>query len=249
VERVLPSTEVKERIRDLAVGLASDCDSPEGDVETMMRENLKGAGTLPFVAFVTHDGKWVGGFSGFRDVAEFVRVLDAAEGSPLIQATDAVRKKLAVLADKAGKAAEKSDWKAVVLAAREAAKTTGRCHERKALAAHVKAAREWAAGRLDGAVKAAQAGDLVAANEATADVKKQFAGEPEALDADTGTKALRKLSLIPAGDAGARSREKAAQEFADTRWAAVFVPGTDAEPAGKPEAPSGDEGGIEEGTG
>ncbi|MFI5402884.1 MAG: hypothetical protein ACHQ1G_08110 [Planctomycetota bacterium] len=243
---------MKERIADLAVGLAADCDAPESVVESMMRTNLKGANALPFAAFVTHDGKWVGGFSGFKDAAEFAKVLAAAEESPLIRATDAVMKKLAALVDRAGKAAEKGDWKTVVAAGRDGAKTTGRCPERKALAAILKQAREWAKGRLDGAASAAQAGDMAAANEAIAEVRKQFAGEPEAADADLGTKAVRRLALIPAGDAGARNREKAAQEFQDTRWAAIFTPkpAAAAEPAPKPEAPSeGDDEGLQEGCG
>lgn len=251
MERVLPSPEVKDLLADLAVGLASDCDAPEGDVESLMRENLKGAGTLPFAAFVTHDGKWVGGFSGFKDTADFVRVVEAAESSPAIQASDATRKKLAALADKASKAAEAADWKNVVLAARDAGKTTGRCAERKTLAGLRKKAHEWASARLDEAVKAAQSGDLPKAQEAIADVKKQFAGEPEGTDADLGVKAVRKLSQLPPGDAGARGR--AAKEFMDTRWGAAFEKPAEESPTREPEKapgekPSGDDG-IEEGGG
>lgn len=224
MERVLPDPEVKERIADLAVGLASNCDAPEGDVEKLMREHLKGASTLPFVAFVTHDGRWVGGFSGYRDVAAFRKALDDAEGSPLIQASEAVRKKLAGLGQKAAKAAEAGDWKGVVAAAREAGKTTGRCSERKALAALRAKAKAWASARLDEAAKAARGGDSAAAQAAIAEVRLQYAGEPEAAEADAGAKAVRKLSLLPAGEAGARAREKAAEEFRGTRWEAIFLP-------------------------
>src|SRR5262245_35254171 len=98
-----------------------------------MRANLKGAGTLPFAGFISHDGKWVDGFSGFKDTAEFVKVLDAVDKSPILNATDAVKKKLAVLAASAEKAAAKSDWKTVMKAWQDASKTTGRCPERKAL--------------------------------------------------------------------------------------------------------------------
>jgi hypothetical protein len=246
VERVLPSPEVKERLGDLAVGLAADCDAPESDVEKLMNDNLKGATMLPFAAFVTHDGKWVGGFSGNKDATAFLKVLDAAEQSPLIQATEATRKKLAGLADKATKAAEAGDWKVVATASREAAKTTGRCAERKTLAALRKNASAWASGRLDEAVASARSGDVAKAQLAIADVRKQLAGEPEAADADMGTKALKRLAAIPAGDAGARNREKAAEEHRETRWAAIFEPAPAAEPKKEPEP---DEGGIEEGGG
>lgn len=257
MERVLPSSEVKERISDLAVGLAADCDAPEADVERLMSENLKGANALPFAAFVTHDGKWVGGFSGFKDAAEFLKVLDAAEQSPLIQASEATRKKLAGLADKATKAAGAGDWKTVATACREAAKTSGRCPERKALVALRRKAGEWASGRLDESVAAARAGDIAKAQAAIADVRKQLAGDPEAGDADKGTKALRRLAAIPAGEAGARNREKAAVEYRESRWAAIFEPAPAEDPA-KPEdqakpddaaKPEPDDGGIEEGDG
>jgi len=249
VERVLPGSEVKDRIQDLAVGLAADCDAPEADVERLMRENLKGANMLPFAAFVTHDGKWVGGFSGFRDAAEFLKVLDAAEQSPLIQASEATRKKLGGLADKATKAAEAGDWKTVATACREAAKSSGRCPERKALVALRKKAGAWASGRLDEAVAAARAGDVAKAQAAIADVRKQLAGDPEADDADTGTKALRRLAAIPAGEAGARNREKAAVEYRESRWAAIFEPAPDAAKPDDPAKPEPDDGGIEEGGG
>jgi hypothetical protein len=232
VERVLPSSEVKDRISDLAVGLAADCDAPQADVERLMSENLKGANVLPFAAFVTHDGKWVGGFSGFKDAAEFLKVLDAAEQSPLIQATEATRKKLKGLADKATKGAEAGDWKAVVAACRDAAKTTGRCPERKALAALRRKAQEWAFARLDEAVKAAQSGDYGKAQEAIADVKKHCAGEPEGADADIGVKAVRKRSLVQAGEGGAL--EKAGREFKATRWAVLFEGGLAANEDGGP---------------
>ena len=55
---------MKKRLGSLVVGLASDCDNPETDVEKIMRAHLPDAQTLPFVAFVTHHGKRVRGFSG-----------------------------------------------------------------------------------------------------------------------------------------------------------------------------------------
>lgn len=226
MERVLPDPAVKERMKELAVGLAADCDAPEGDVEKIMRENLRGASTLPFVAFVTHDGKWVGGFSGYHDAGEFVRVLATAEETPYLQATKAVRAKLATLVEKTTKAAEQSDWKTVVAVAKEAAKTTGRCPERSAILETMKKAQAWAAGRIDEAVKAAQAGSVAPANEALAEVRKCFPGEPEGEDAETGIKAVRRLSTIleaeAKGTASPSSRDKARKEFKETRWMAIF---------------------------
>jgi len=245
VERVLPSEEVKARMAGLAVGLATDCDRPEHDVEKIMQENLPGANMLPFAAFITHDGKWVGGYSGYRDTEAFLKVLKEAEDTPYLKASKAVQKKLAGLADRAAKAAEKGDWKTVMRAVQDAAKTTGRCPERDALAGIEKRARAWAVQQLEAAVKAARSGDLDAAEKALDLVRKQFSGEPEAAEATEGQKALKSLALVVAteekGTAAPGGREKAAQRYEGTRWAAIFTPGpADGQP---PEDPGLEEGG------
>jgi hypothetical protein len=229
VERVLPSDDVKKRIRSLAVGLAADCDSPERDVEKIMREKLPGASRLPFVGFITPKGEWVAGYSGFKDARAFLRVLKDVEEAPQLQASKAVRKKLAGLVQTANKGAAKGDWKAVMRAAQTAAKTTGRCPERETLAGLVQKARAWAQEQLDAAVRLARAGgDLKEPRKVISAVKKAFPGEPEAADADTGLKALRRLSQIVSIESRASPpaglREKAAKKYEGTRWAGVFEP-------------------------
>jgi hypothetical protein len=226
---VLPAEKVKSRIAALAVGLAADCDRPESDVQKIMSENLKGAGTLPFVGFLTPDLKWVGGYSGGKNEAGFIALLDEVEKSPLLDATDAVKKKLLALADKAAKAVEKSDWKAVITAGHEAAATTGRSPDRVRLDDLVKKAHDWAGAELDRIVdEVRRGGDLPAARKSLGDVKRQMAGEPEAADVETGLKALSKLATIrsveadPKGVDPAAMREKGAKEFESSRWKAVF---------------------------
>ncbi len=211
------------------MGLAADCDKPESDVQKIMQENLKGAGVLPFVGFLTPDLKWVGGFSGGKNVDGFLAVLDAVEKSPLLDATEPVKKKLLALADKAAKAAEKSDWKAVLAAGHEGAATTGRSPDRERLDGLVKKAHEWAEGELNRIVdEVRKGGELPVARKALGDVKKQMAGEPEAADVDLGLKALAKLGTIrsveadPKGVDPAAMRAKEAKAFADSRWKAVF---------------------------
>ena len=244
---MLPAEKVKSRIAALAVGLAADCDKPESDVQKIMSENLKGASTLPFVGFLTPDLKWVGGFSGGKNEAGFLAVLDAVDKSPLLEATDAVKKKLLGLADKAAKAAEKADWKAVITAGHEGAATTGRSPDRARLDDLVKKAHAWADTEFTRIVdEVRKGGDLPAARKALGDVKKQMAGEPEAADVDTGIKALAKLATIrsveadPKGVDPAAMRAKEAKAFADSRWKAVFSVaggGTDAKPADAPGEP------------
>lgn len=228
------------RISALAVGLAADCDHPESDVQVIMQENLKGAGTLPFVGFLTPDLKWVAGFSGYKDQAAFIAVLDAVDKSPLLDASPAVKKTLLALADKATKAAEKSDWKAVITAGREGAATTGRSPDRVRLEDLVKKAHGWADGELTRIVdEVRKGGELPAARKAVDLVKKQMAGEPEAAEVDVGLKAFTKLATIrsveaePKGVDPAAMREKAAKEFDSSRWKAIFLK-ADAETATPP---------------
>jgi hypothetical protein len=194
-----------------------------------MDEHLKGASTLPFAGFITPQGNWVDGFSGFKNEEGFLKILDAVEKSPLLEATEAVKKKVAGLAEKAGKAAEKGEWKSVLGAAKEAKETSGRCDGREALEGLVKKARDWATAQFDAAGKAAQSGgDLAEPRRILGDVKKQFPGEPEAAEAEAGLKALTKLSNLQAAEAAPNAqpglREKVKKEFAASRWAAIFDP-------------------------
>jgi hypothetical protein len=235
---------VKDRIAALAVGLAADCDKPESEVQSLMRENLPGAGTLPFAGFLTPDLKWVGGWAGYKDEAAVLEVLDAVEKSPLLDAPEAGKKKLAGLAEKAARAAEKGEWKAVLAAKREGADVRGRCAGRDTIESLVRKAHDWADGRFAEAIGAAQAGgDLTPARAALNDVKKQFAGEPEYAEAETGLKALMKLSNILDIETGKVSadpaglREKAAKDFADGRWARVFEKGGPAPSPAPPDTP------------
>jgi hypothetical protein len=185
VERVLPSEAVKARLAAFAVGLAADADNPEKEVKDVMRANLPGAGTLPFVGFLTHDLKWIAGFSGHKDEQGFLEVLDAAEKSPLLDAPEATRKKLAPLAERAGKAAGAGDYKTVLKAVADGAGLPGRCPEREKLDAAGKAARAWAEEQLSGAAKLVfDGGDIAQSRSMLAAVKKHFAGEPECADAE-----------------------------------------------------------------
>ena len=227
MERVLPAAEVKSRIADLAIGLVADCDRPENDVEQIMRTNLANAQKLPFVAFVTHDGKWVEGYSGFKRPNDFLVVLKKAEDTPYLKATPAVQKTLASLVAKSEKAAKKGDWRMVLKSGLAADKSTGRCPERTQMTALVESARAWAAAQFKSAIKLAQSGgDLAAAKKALSSVKKHFSGQPQAAAAQTGIKALQRLTKIrkveAAGSAPEGLREKAVRDFKETPWTAMF---------------------------
>ncbi len=216
---------MKARLAALAVGLAADCDKPESAVQEIMRKNLPDARTLPFVAFLTHDLKWAGGYSGGKDEAGFAAVLAEVEKSPLLAATEAVRKKLEPLAAKAAKAAGEEDYKTVVKCLQDAADLLGRCPERDALTEAETQAQAWAEAQIAEAVTLATGGtdDFAGARARLSAVKKHFGGEPEAADAEQGLKAVTilerwsRLAAVPPV-----TREKSAAEFAGTRWEAVL---------------------------
>ena len=228
MERVIPDAKVKKRIAELAVGLAADCDRPERSVEAIMRANLAGANMLPFVGFVTHDGKWVGGFSGYKNASAFLRTLARAEDTPHLKASPAVRKKLAALVATSEKAAAKGNWKSVVRSVHTAEKTSGRCPERNALAALMAKARTWAETQLAAAVKSARKGDdLKKVRGVLREVKSHLAGEPESKDAAKGILATVKLGKILEAESGGKpppagGRPQAARKYKGTRWASLF---------------------------
>jgi len=159
---------------------------------------------------------------------EFLDVVEAANKSPFLLATPAVQKKLAGLLTKAQKALEKEDWRAIVKAGQQAAKTTGRCTERDQLEAIVGKARAWAATQFDAAIDMGQSGgDLGEARVLIQSVKSRFTKEPEAEEAETGLKALRALDRIRKAEADGKDasamRADASKEFAGARWAKMFV--------------------------
>jgi hypothetical protein len=228
VERALKDGRIQPKMRTLAVGLAADCDAPEPLVADLMNTNLAGATSLPLVAFLTPDGRFIEGYSGWMDEPEFVQLLARVEKSPLLDAAPAVRKVLAKHAAAVGPAVEKGDWQVVLVAAREAKKSIGRCPERAAIQAAAKQARAWAAAELARVVEEAPtATDLAGLRKVLAGVRQKFAGEPEAADADNGGKALQQLAQVRQAEAGGNParglRERQAAPFQGTRWTAVFA--------------------------
>lgn len=235
---------IRSRVGKLAVGLAVDCDAPVDGIDDLLHENLPDASMLPFVGVLTYEGKWVGGYSGFRQPPEFGAFLDEIEKSPLLDAKPDVRAQLAKHAKAATDAAEKGNWGAVVKAVRAADACFGRCPERDALRTAEQRVRDWLAAQYDAVTKAAVSGDdLAAARRTLADVKRVFAGEPEADDAQRGLEALSRLNRVRAveaqGNAKKDLRDRAAAEFAGTRWTALFTRAGDAP---KPAEPAKDKG-------
>ena len=202
----------------------------------LLQEKFPNAPLLPFVGIVTDDMQWIGGWSGKKSIDDVVAVLEAAEKSPLRPASAETRKALDDLAANAAKAVEKSDWKAVMAASKSAAALKGRATARDAIAEQVVKAREWAETELAKALESVKSGgDRAAVRAQFKKVAGAFAGEPEQKDADNGAKALDKLTAIESMSAEQQTaaREKAANDFDGSRWAAVFE-----KPVPKPAEPT-----------
>lgn len=227
MQRVLPSPGVKELAAKNAVGLATDCDEPEDAVLELFRKNLPDARVLPFVAFLTPAGEWIEGSSGYLEPAQLQQALERAARSPLLDAPPAVRKQLEKPAAAVKAALERGDWKPVLAAAREAAKSCGRCPERTAIQEAEQRARAWAKEQLDLAAREAGPGaDVPAAKKRMSEVKRHFAGEPEGADVDLGLKAIARIHSVRGTEANGNPapdlRAREAKAFAGTRWVVVF---------------------------
>lgn len=110
-------------------------------------------------------------------------------------------------------------------AAKSAGDIKGRSPVRDKIAELVTKARTWAETTIVEAQKTVQTGgDRAACLVALKKVAAAFAGEGEAKDAELGLKAIDKLGVIEgmAAEQQAAAREKAAKDFASTRWAELF---------------------------
>lgn len=228
MQRVVPHPSIKDRLAALVVGLSQDWETPEAAIADLFQKHLPDAKSYPLVAFLTADGKWIDGYSGWLEEPDFLKMMARVEASPLLQADPGTQKQLAKHAAAVGPAAAKGDWKTVLAAGREAAKSTGRCAERTTIRAAEQQARSWAKAQLESCVASARSGaDLAPVRKQLAAVKSQFAGEPEAVDADLGLKALQRLATVREVEANpnpARDlRERSAAPFQDSRWAAIFA--------------------------
>jgi hypothetical protein len=164
--RVLPSDEVSAVLSANFACLKVNIDSPPVEVKKFL-DQVQGQ-TLPFYAYVTPDGKFIHGTSGFRAVEAFKQDLDKALRSDAMRAPPEVEKKLVQLATQAEKDLEAKRYGAVQRAAKDAEKVKGFSDARvrlqemqgKALAALRQALDETAAlakdGKLDDALVSAR---------------------------------------------------------------------------------------------
>jgi len=113
---VLPAPEVSSILSSKFICVKVDADNP-GPAEKMLGQ-VKG-NILPFYAYVTPEGKFISGTSGFRDEKTFKGDLEAALKSDLMRVPADAEKKLAKIADQAAKDFEAKKVAAVVKAAKD----------------------------------------------------------------------------------------------------------------------------------
>jgi hypothetical protein len=114
---VLPAADVVAILSAKFICVKVDCDNP-GPAEKMLSQ-VKG-NTLPFYAYVTPDGKFISGTSGFRNQKAFLADLEGVLKNDALKVPPELEKKLAKMADQAAKDFEGGKMAAVVKAARDA---------------------------------------------------------------------------------------------------------------------------------
>ncbi len=115
--RVLPAPEISAILAAKFVCVKVDCDNP-GPAGQMMSQ-VKGS-TLPFYIYVTPDGKFITGTSGFRAADAFKADLEGVLKNDLLRLPPELEKKLARIAEQAAKDFEAKKTAAVIKAAKDA---------------------------------------------------------------------------------------------------------------------------------
>jgi hypothetical protein len=114
---VLPATEIVSILSAKFICLKVDADNP-GPADKMLSQ-VKG-NTLPFYAYVTPDGKFISGTSGYRSEKAFKADLEGVLKNDALRVPADLEKKLVKIADQAAKDFEGKKIAAVIKAARDA---------------------------------------------------------------------------------------------------------------------------------
>jgi hypothetical protein len=116
-ERVLPSPEVVAILSSKFVCVKVDADNP-GAAEKFM-DQVKGD-DLPNYVYLTPEGKFISGTSGFRNEKTFLADLEGVMKSDALKVTPELERKLAKTADQAAKDLEAKKYLSVLKAGRDA---------------------------------------------------------------------------------------------------------------------------------
>jgi len=148
---VLPAADIGALLSSKFICVKVDADNP-GPAEKVLGQ-VKG-NTLPFYAYVTPDGKFISGTSGFRSAKTFLADLEGVMKNDLLRVPPDLEKKLAKMADQAAKDAEAKKTAAVLKAFRDAEAIRGFSDSKD------KIKELYAQAVLDGQQKIKEAADL-----------------------------------------------------------------------------------------
>jgi hypothetical protein len=129
--RVLPAKAISALLSENFICVKVNIDTPPAPAQKLL-EQVNG-NTLPFYAYITPEGRFISGTSGFRDEARFKADLEGVIKSDLLKVSADAEKGLAAAAEQAGKDLESKKFGSVVKAARDAESVKGVSDSKKKL--------------------------------------------------------------------------------------------------------------------
>ena len=187
---VLPAAEVSALLSAKFICVKVDADSP-GPAEKMMSQ-VKG-NTLPFYAYVSPDGKFISGTSGFRNEKTFMADLEGVMKNDLLKGPPDAEKKLARMAEQAAKDAEAKKIAAVVKASKDAEAIRGFSDSKDKIKALVAQVLEAGQQKIKEAADLCKEGKFEEAAAILSAVSKDYKGSELERAASAASKALDKV--------------------------------------------------------
>lgn len=188
--RVLPAKDVAAILaaKFVCVKVNADNPGPAAKILGQVQGN-----TLPFFAYVTPDGKFISGTSGFRDEKTFKADLEGVLQSELLKVPAPLEKKLAKMAEQAAKDAEAGKTAALIKTARQAQAIRGSSPSKDKIAELYAAAVEQGRGKLQEAADLCRDGKFDEADKLVGAVARDYKGTELDKPAAAAKKALPRL--------------------------------------------------------
>src|SRR5437588_672713 len=121
--RVLPAKAIARILDESFVCVKVNIDKPPAAAEKLLGQ--VGGDTLPFYAYVTPDGKFILGTSGYRDEREFAADLGNVLKHESLKTSTEAEKRLSAAVEQAAKDLEAKQYASVVKAWRNGASEKG----------------------------------------------------------------------------------------------------------------------------
>ncbi len=189
--RVLPKKEIQALLASNFVCVKIDADSVPSEIEPIMKQG--NGKTLPFYAYLTPEGNFISGTSGYRGAAEFAKDLQSALRSEPMRASPNAQASLAAAAEQAEKDFKAKKYPAVLLATQEALEVRGWSDSKAKLRELGAKCEEIGQVRLAEALALVRKGNLKAASGLVRSVQKEFAETTIGRTADLAVSSIRDL--------------------------------------------------------